>query len=296
MPKDDDKPSWDYNPRRKLTVTTPPPSRVEDSLFKEEVTPVVTKQEVAWNEIAQMSKNVRNLVKASNNQAEYVKQIPEIKRDVKDAKRSANAALQKVDVVNTRLSTEFKSLDRRVEKVEDRGHDCAQIAVIATLQEDSLEARRKFEKGVKEDVKTGERLDSTRKDLAVVDKKVESMTNVRRNFYISLIAVFVFIASTIGSLIWFLSALDTRVEAEQSARRESYKRLEVQLKEMGKQVDPAPVQKEIKTLRTAVETVGATESVEGYCSKLSEYNVQRMKRALPRAQWPRCKRFGYGVE
>jgi len=288
--------------RRKLTVT-PPPSDLKvpdaDTFTEQEGTPVVNKQELAWDEIGKISKHLRGLVRATNNQAEYVRQIPDIKRDARAAKDSARAAkdsaqkaLQKVEVVETKLGTEFKALDRRVVKVEDKGHDCAQVAVIASLQEGALETRRKVEKDVEEGVKTRERLDHTRNDLDAVDDKVEKFSTARRNFVLSLIGVFVFIAANVGGLIWFLSALDTKVEAEQRERRTGEKRLETQMEKLGKAANTAPVQREIKTLTKAVKASNGHETTEQYCSGLSDAAVARMKRVLPRSEWPRCRRFG----
>ena len=286
--------------RRRLTVT-PPPSDLKvpdaDTFTEQEGTPVVNKQELAWDEIGKMSKHLRGLVRATNNQAEYVRQIPDIKRDARAAKDSSRAAnesaqkaLQKVEVVETKLGTEFKGLDRRVEKVEDRGHDCAQVAVIASLQQESLETRQKVDTDVREGVKTRERLDNTRNDLDTVDGKVADFSNARRNFVLSLIGVFLFILTNVGGLVWFLSALDQKVEAEQRERRSGEKRLEAQVKAIGK--NTAPVQSEIKTLTKAVKAANGHETTEQYCSGLSDATVRRMKRALPREEWPRCRRFG----
>lgn len=280
---------------------TPPPSDLKvpdaDTFTEQEGTPVVNKQELAWDEIGKMSKHLRGLVRATNNQAEYVRQIPDIKRDARAAKDSSRAAnesaqkaLQKVEVVETKLGTEFKGLDRRVEKVEDRGHDCAQVAVIASLQQESLETRQKVDTDVREGVKTRERLDNTRNDLDTVDGKVADFSNARRNFVLSLIGVFLFILTNVGGLVWFLSALDQKVEAEQRERRSGEKRLEAQVKAIGK--NTAPVQSEIKTLTKAVKAANGHETTEQYCSGLSDATVRRMKRALPREEWPRCRRFG----
>ena len=285
----------DLDRRRRLTVT-PPPSDLKvpdsDTFSDEEGTPVVDKQEVAWEEIGRMSKNIRGLITATNNQAEHVKHIPEMQRDVKAAKRSADKALQRVELVDTKLGTDLKHLDRRVDKVEDRGHDCAQVAIIASLQEGGLETRRKVERDVEEGVKTRERLDNTRSDLETVDKAVKSFSTARRNFFMGLIGVAVFVAGTVGSLIWFLSSLETKFEAEQRERRASDSRIETQVKAAGKAADTAPVERQIKTLAKAVKAANGHETTDQFCSGLSDQAVRAMKRSVPRRDWPRCRRFG----
>ena len=276
---------------------TPLPSDLKvpdsDEYTEGEGTPVVNNQEVAWEEIGRMSKNIRGLVTATNNQAEHVKKIPEMQRDVKAAKRSSDRALQRVELVDTKLSTELKSIDRRVGKVEDKGHDCAQVAVISTLRETSLETRQKVEMDVQEGIKTRERLDNTRTDLEAVDKAVKSFSTARRNFFMGLIGVALFIGSTVGTLIWFLSAMDARVDSEQRERREGEKRLTEQVEKMGKAANTAPVQREIKTLTRAVEAANGHETTEAYCSGLSDRAVRAVKRGVPRAEWPKCRRFGF---
>lgn len=275
----------------RLTVTPPPKDLLADD-ESDDKTPMVTGEEVAWREIGHISKSLRGLVRATNNQAEYVKQIPEIKADVKAAKEASREALQKVEVVHTKLGTQMDNMDRRVGKVEDRGHDCAQVAVIASLQETSLETRQKVEKDITEGVKTRERLDNTRTDLEQVDREVKSFSNTRRNFWLSLIGVGVFVLSTVGSLIWFLSALNTSVETEQEQRQESYERLEKQVESISRTANVAPVQQEIKTLTKAVKASNGHETTEEYCSGLSDRAVKVIKRTVPEAEWPRCRRFG----
>lgn len=280
---------------RRLTVT-PLPSELKvrdsDTFTEQEGTPVVNREELAWAEIGKISKNLRGLVRATNNQAEYVKQIPEIKQDVKEAKEASRQALQKVEVVHTKLGTQMDNMDRRVGKVEDRGHDCAQVAIITELRESSLETRRKVETDIHEGIKTRERLDSTRNDLESVDREIKSFSTARRNFVLSLIGVGVFLVSTVGSLIWFLSALDTQVENEQQERQESYQRLEEQLTKMGKVADTQPVQEKLTNLAKAVRESNGHETIVQYCAALSDRAVDRMKRTLPRSEWPRCRRFG----
>ena len=285
----------DISRQRRLTVT-PPPSALKvpdsDTFIEQEGTPVVNKEELAWNEIGQMSKHLRGLVRATNNQAQYVRQIPEIKKDVKAAKEASRKALQKVEVVHTKLGTQMDNMDRRVGKVEDKSHDCAQVAIITELRESSLETRRKVETDVHEGIKTRERLDNTRNDLDTVDKEVKSFSTARRNFVLSLIGVFLFIAANVGGLIWFLSALDTKVEDEQRDRREEQRRLENQLEKMSKTANTAPVTKEMQNLTKAVKASNGHETIEQYCAALSDRTVDRMKRSLPRGEWPRCRRFG----
>lgn len=289
--------------RRRLTVT-PLPSDLKvpdsDTFTEQEGTPIVNKEELAWREIGQMSKHLRGLVRATNNQAEYVKQIPEIKSDVKavrfaakEAKEAAAKANQTIEVVHTKLGTQMDNIDRRVGKVEDRGHDCAQVAIITELRESSLETRRKVETDIQEGVKTRERLDNTRNDLEAVDKEVKSFSTARRNFFLSLIGVGVFLISTVGSLIWFLSSLDAQVGHEQRERQESYNRLEQQLTKMGKVADTQPVQEKLSNLTKAVRASNGHETTEAYCAGLSDRAVNTIKRSLPRNEWPRCRRFGF---
>jgi hypothetical protein len=279
----------------RLTVT-PPPSDLKvpdsDSFIKQEGTPVVDKQEIAWGEIGKMSKHLRGLVRATNNQAEYVRQIPEIKADVKAAKVASREALQKVEIVHTKLGTQMDNMDRRVGKVEDRSHDCAQVAVIADLREATLETRRKVETDIAEGVKTRERLDNTRNDVETVDTEVKKFSTARRNFFMGLIGVFVFIAANVGGLIWFLSALDQKVESEQREREDVQRRLENQMEKLGKVANTAPVQREMENLTKAVKASNGHETIEQYCAALSDGAVRRMKRTLSQEEWPRCRRFG----
>jgi hypothetical protein len=274
-----------------LTVTPPPKDLLEVN-DSDDKTPIVTREEVAWKEIGHISKSVRGLVRATNNQAEYVRQIPEIKKEVREAKEVSTKALQKVEVVHTKLGTQMDNMDWRVSKVEGRGHDCAQVGVIAALQETSLETRQKVEKDITEGVRTRERLDNTRNDLSQVDSEVKKFSNTRRNLFLSLIGVGVFVVSTVGSLIWFLSALNTSVEAEQNQRQESYKRLEKQVESISKAANVEPVQQEIKTLTKAVKASNGHETIEEYCSSLTDRAVKVIKRTVPEGEWPRCRRFG----
>jgi len=286
----------DLDRRWRLTVTPPKGSdlRVPDaeSFAAHEGTPVVNRQELAWDEIAQMSKHLRRLVRATNNQAKYVEKIPDLQEDVQASKKSADRALQKVDILDTKVTTEMKGLDRRVEKVEERGHDCAQVAVIADLRDASLETRRKVETSVVEGIKTRERLNTAQDDLVAVDKEVKRFSNARRSFVMGLIGLIIFGLSSVGSLIWFLSALDTQVATEQRERRDSYARLEMQLGKMSKTANTAPVQREIRTLTKAVQKANGHETTEEFCSGLSDRTVKSIKRMVPESEWPRCRRFG----
>lgn len=302
MPDDPKRPSFDdleiHHPP-KLTVTPPPKNLLIPEEFGEP-TPVVTKQEIAWREIGRISKSVRGLVRAANNQAEYVKQIPDITRDARAAKTSAESAKvsadkarQRVEVVETKLGTQFAALDRRVDRVESEEHDCTQVSVIGALQHGAFEIRKRVERDVTEGVRTRERLDSTRTDLEAVDEEVKKFSSARRNFFMGLLGLIIFGLSSIGSLVWFLGSLDSQFEAEQRARREGEKRLEAQVKALGKTANTAPVKQEIESLTRAVRD--RHETTESYCSTLSDRTVVRMKGALAEREWPRCRRFGFEV-
>ena len=275
---------------------TPPPKDLIVDVESDEKTPVVDKEELAWREIGNISKSVRGLVRATNNQAEYVRQIPEIKADVKAAKVASREALQKVEIVHTKLGTQMDNMDRRVGKVEDRSHDCAQVAVITDLREAALETRRKVETDITEGVKTRERLDNTRNDLEMVGTEVKKFSTARRNFFMGLIGVFVFIAANVGGLIWFLSALDQKVESEQREREDGQRRMENQMEKLGKVANTAPVQREMENLTRAVKAANGHETTEAYCSGLSDHTVRMIKRAIAPTEWPKCRRFGYEPE
>lgn len=262
----------------RLTVTPPP-------------APVLRDQEGAWEEIAQISKNVRGLISATNSQAQYVRQIPEIKQAARDAKAEAVRANQAIALVDTKLSTEFKNLDRRVEKVENRAHDCAQVPTIAELRETTLEIRRRVEEGAREGVKTQERLTTTRDDVGELDEKVRTFAMARRSVVGALLGLAAFALTTIGSLVWFLAQTDTKVQTEQYERREGYKRLEKQIAEVGRVANTEPVRQEIETLTKAMGDEGDLAAAERFCAGLSNRAVWAMKRALPRADWPKCQRF-----
>lgn len=288
-------PSTDSDALRKFTVTPLPSElKVPDSTthVEREGPPVVTNQEVAWNEISRMSENIRGLVQATNNQARYVEQIPEIKAGVEAANIASRKALQKVEVVHTKLGTQMTDIARRVERVEDRDYECSQVMAITELREQSAETRRKVERDVTEGVKTRERLDNTRDELDTVDTEVKKFSTARRGLFISLIGVALFVASTVGTLIWFLSELETKFEAEQRERRDSDSRIELQVKVAGKASNTAPVTQEVQALTRAVKAANGHETTVQYCSGLSERAVRLMKRAVPRDEWPSCRRFG----
>lgn len=279
----------------RLTVTPPPEylyvPGVKD-FMAQEGDPVVDSEKLAWAEISQISKHLRGLVRAANNQAAYVRQIPEIKEDVRAAKDSAAKANQSIEVATTRIGAELKGVERRLEKVEDRGHDCAQEAIITELRESSLETRRKVEHDVQEGVKTRERLETTRTDLQKVDTTVQSISTARRNFWMGLLGFFIFGLSTAGSLVWFLAGLSAQVEEERQDREEGYRRLENQLQQVGKVANTAPVQQDLQRLERTVKAVGTHELMEDYCSGLSDVTVRNIKRTVPVRDWPRCRRFG----
>lgn len=276
-------------------TVTPPPSKFP-SAFPEEGTPVVTNEQLAWREISNISKNISGLVRATNNQARYVKQIPEIKMDVKRARDEAAQAHQTVNLIDTKLSTELKNMDRRVVRVEDRAHDCSQVAIITELRETSLDTRRKVEEGRRDDARTEERLASAQNGLDEVGSRLEAFMRARRGLFVALLSLLVFGLSSVGSLVWFLSGINAEVEAEQRERRESYKRLEDRLEKVGEAADTASVRRDIETLTKVVEEVWEDEAAERFCAALSESAVRVVKRTVPRKKWPACRRFGGKVQ
>jgi len=270
-------------PDEKLTVATPSLDTFSSS---EDVT-IVASETSVWKEICKISKHLRDLIHVTNKQAEYVEQIPEVKHDVKESKKLSRQALQAVEVIRIRFETRLSDMNRRVEKVESEKYECSQGDVIKELKNFEVATRVKVDENVQDTIRVSEKLDG-------IVMNMRSYISARRNFLLGLIGVFVFVATSLGSLIWFLSSLSTEVELERKEWVNSHKRLEKQMGVVSKGVDTTSVERELRILADVVRSSEESEEsvdIEVFCDSLSDSTVRRMQRMVPRDEWPECSRF-----
>lgn len=158
-----------------------------------------------------------SLDRATHRMAILVDQIPDVQSE------TVTLGAQ-VDVVDAKVN----QVTARVEKVEgkiDSGHRCAKVSTIDRLG--TLVDRQE------------ERLTATTLQNVAIDQKLHSMgTDIRsyeqhrREWFRTLAAIFITLASTLGSGIWFLSRLEHRVEVGEQQRQEQYRRLEGELRRL----------------------------------------------------------------
>lgn len=263
--KRDDKISlFDIESRRqRITVTPIPQEFVIDSpvLAEREETPVIDTQTLAFREIGVMSKHVRSLVRATNNQAKYVAQIPILKETIEQVRAEATKANQKIDLVDVKLSTELELAEKRMDRVEEKTHECSQASVILDLREEVKSHR----KDSTESVRTGETVKQHNREIEKLDRELKGFANTRRNFLIGIVGSVGLVLTSVGSLIWFLAALDAKVEVEQKQQEQRYKALETQIGQIDK---------------------GAPS--RSICDTLTPAARIHIRKNLPRQDWPSC--------
>lgn len=223
--------------------------------------------------IGEVQKNVNALVRVSNSQVAFVRQIPEIKKEVL--------------VVSTKLG----DVDRRVGRLEDktdRSHDCYQTEAIEEVKEAALSLRKEREDDTLKVMRTTTELESIYKSVQEIKDNEKSVADVRRsNFYFWIGTALSFIATVLGA-VWYLRGLSADIQMESTAREMQFRQVENLLNRVSTSTDPAPMMKQIKQLKTAVEA----GDVDEWCGKLSDSDVKRIKSILPRQSWPKCARLG----
>ncbi|MHA2334284.1 MAG: hypothetical protein ACXAEU_19810 [Candidatus Hodarchaeales archaeon] len=122
---------------KKLSVTPIPDESSMSVNFMQELDSSLSQARTnsAVTEIKLMSNRLATLITAVNNQADFVRQIPEIKDRVDEADAAAQGAYSKTELVNVELSTKLNGLETRL---------CLETESLAARMHEFIAAKRNF--------------------------------------------------------------------------------------------------------------------------------------------------------
>lgn len=216
------------------------------------------------DDVKQLHESIRKIASTVNKSARFTEQIPEIKRKVDSTSGKVIELDTKMSVTTERMAI--------IENKVDRGHDCYQVDVIAELKDDQRDASQKIDTDVQKGIEQREKLAALTKEHASTEADVEDIKKAPRRMFYSLLGVIVVLVSGGLSAAWFLAQLERNVIHEQQQREERDQRIENQIKTLATKVDPAPVQRDLKTLTKAVKVSnGHEEEFNSLCSKMTNY-------------------------
>lgn len=247
-------------PQEDLHVTPPPSLSSSD--------------EIPVKHVKRLQSTLDKVVTAVNRSARHTEQIPAI-RDKVDATSDKVIELDtKMDVTTERVT--------KIENKVDRGHDCVQVDVIASLRDDQREHSQKMSTDVNRVTAHGVKLEALKKDHEETAADVEDIKKAPRRMFYGLVGLVLTVSTLGGGALWFLAELNKDVEFERTQRTEQLKRIEKQMSTISSKADNTPVTLAIEELADEVqeESNGRAKEYEGLCVGMPLHERRFMKSTL----------------
>lgn len=207
-----------------------------------------------------------------------------------DYAKSTEAKADDAKTAATELATRVDEQRVRIESMETAlraGHHCTQSGVITQLQDQVEKGLDQLQTDIQEGIKTR----SLAKQAKEASEKAQSSWKA---FWGTVGGSMLVLILTGASAVYYFGQLDERVTQQNNHQVEATKRVEGQVKQINSKIGTIDDGQRIERLTKAVEASNGNETTNEYCSGLSDAAVARMKRVLPRDEWPRCRRFGLG--
>lgn len=171
--------------------------------------------------------------------------LPKIQEKVEGATQQLVALDTKLGHVQDRLV--------RAENKIDKGHECAKTSDIRELKEGQADVHSKIEAEGRQGIKTLQIVRATADNAEKLEKEISGLSTIRRDWAKTLIVILLALLPPVGSGIWFVSQLSTRVERNEVQQTSRHKRVEAQLKGMPNREDQRQLKREVQQLRTVLE-------------------------------------------
>lgn len=246
-------------------MVTPPPRPRRYSTKRGSVVPA--------SDIIKLHESISKVASAVNRSARHTEQIPEIKKRVESTSDKVVA-----------LDTKMESMTDRVTRVEDKvdqGHDCYQAVIIEEIKTNQRESSQKIELDVQKGIKQSGEIAILRAGTSSLQEDLADIKRTPRRMFFGLIGVIVTIAISAGGAVWFLAQLENDVRHEREQRVGQFKRIEVQIKTIAKNADPAPVKKALKSLEEEIESSNGHEKrYDQMCEEMSRVEKRFIKKTL----------------
>lgn len=179
------------------------------------------------------------------------------------------------------LKTEMKGMGTRLTKVEDkvdRGHGCLNVDVIAELKTNDREQSQKIETDIQKGIERGAVIKGLTKEAASLEADVEDIKKAPRRMLYGLLGIIITLVGGAGTIVWFLSGLNTEVRFEREQRTEQFKMVKAQIEAVGDVADVAPVRADISELNKAVKVSnGHEEEYNEICLEMPRYMKRFVK-------------------
>lgn len=197
------------------------------------------------------------------------------------------------------MGIQSKRLDA-IESQIETSRVCKQESVIEDLKttvHDLLElSRNEIAKTASIESKTED--NANRIERLKEDTKARNAEH-KKNWRVSVTAVVssaVFILSAIGGSIWYIAQLDERVSQQNKNQIEATGRVEDQVQKIDSRMRSNVSalnnnRNAIERLARAVEESNGYETVDNWCSSLSDREVRLIKLSIPSENWPNCDRI-----
>jgi len=237
---------------------TPRPKRVSD---------------VASVDIDRLWEVIDKMASAVNATAVFTEQIPDIKKKVDDTS-------DKVIELDTKMGLTTERLSRVEDKV-DEGHRCFQVKVIGDIKENQRDAAQKVEKDVQKGIAQAGKIKAVTSQQNQLIHDVGDIKKAPRRMFYGLIGVIVVLISGGFSAAWFLAKLEANVVHERTQRSAQYKRIESQIKTVGRNSNVGPMKQALVDLEHEIEiSNGHERAYNRLCLGMSRGEKVFMRGAL----------------
>ena len=237
---------------------TPRPKRVSD---------------VASVDIDRLWEVIDKMASAVNATATFTEQIPDIKKKVDDTATKVIELDLKMGLTTERMG--------RVEAKVEAGHPCPQAKIVGNLQDLQRETSAKIEKDVQKGIAQAGKIAAVVKDQAQIEADVTDIRKAPRRMFYGLIGVIVVLISGGFSAAWFLAKLEANVVHERTQRSAQYKRIESQIKTVGRNSNVGPMKQALVDLEHEIEiSNGHERAYNRLCLGMSRGEKVFMRGAL----------------
>jgi hypothetical protein len=218
-------------------------------------------QEMAYVAIGEMRKYTKSIADVLNSE------LPALKKTAQAAADNAEDAAKETQI----LGVQMEGMDRRVCK----------------LEEDLPAIQRDLGTHVYEGGKTRATVSALQGSIGDVKDAAKEARVSKRGRWTQLIATIVTLAVAAVGGVYVIGQMSQRVEDLSEEQDEDVDRIEDSIK---------TVKQDVKNLSEDINELTKTvldrpDGETAYCNGLSDATVRRMKRTIPRDEWPRCDRF-----
>lgn len=228
-----------------------------------------------WNSIQDLNKSTEKIATAVNRSAEFVKQIPDIKKEVGETSKHVE-----------RLDERVNGIGQRFDRIEERvhaGHDCYQTNVIGEIKEELKTERLKTEIDVQEGIKTRKAVESLEKNVEEAKEAKEDAAKAKHTSFWAAVGMIVTVVIFAAGIVYAAGRLTQRVEDMADETEEDIERIEDSVAKIHSKVDNKEVVESVDRLQKVVVENGHSR-FDHICDGMSnreKRQIQKMFKGRP---------------